>query len=97
MLRCLPRDFASPGKSRCHHLKFDAMRFQQITLAVGPGAFNKLHHAYVFTVSYGAGGSSESRRGFALTIASKHDNNTALFLCLGDTGVNPIFTFCWRC
>ncbi|UQQ18612.1 hypothetical protein MYA98_27780 [Salmonella sp. WGH-01] len=48
-------------------------------------------------MSYGAGGSSESRRGFALTIASKHDNNTALFLCSGDTGVNPIFTFCWRC
>ncbi len=44
-----------------------------------------------FTVSYGAGGSPESRRGFALTIASKNDNNTALFLCLGDAGVNPIF------
>ncbi|QUJ07908.1 hypothetical protein KCP70_25265 [Salmonella enterica subsp. enterica] len=50
-----------------------------------------MHHAPTFLPKVLRRGRPESRRGFALTIASKHDNNTALPVPRGDTGVNPIF------
>ncbi len=65
---------------------------QRITLAVG--RVRQYKYRLRFYRVYGAGGSPESRRGCR---AAVNDNNTALFLCTGDTGVNPIFTFCWRC
>jgi hypothetical protein len=86
-----------PGEPGCHHLKFDAVRFQQITLTVRPGAFNKLNGADLLSVADGTCGGAKCSGGFAFTIAGKNDNDAALFLRRRHAGIDLSFTRCWRC
>ena len=80
-----------PGETCGHHLKFDAVRLQQITLAVRPGPLDKLDHADFFAMADGAGRGAKGGGGFAFAVAGKDHHNTALVLGRRHPGVNFIF------
>lgn len=80
-----------PGKSGGHHLKLDAVRLQQVTLAVGPGAFDKLDDARFFPMSDSAGDGTKTGRRFSFSVTGEHDNNTAFFLRCRHAGINFVF------
>ncbi len=80
-----------PGKTGRHHLKFDAVRLQLITLTVWPGTFNKLNRAHLFTVADGTRRGAKGGGGFAFTVAGKNDNDAALVCCGRHAGIDPVF------
>ena len=69
-----------PGKAGRHHLKLNAVRLQQVALAVRPLALDKLYHRRFFTVADRARDGAEGGGGFALAVAGKNDNDAALIL-----------------
>ncbi len=64
---------------------------QQIALAVGPFALDKLDNAHLFAVPHGAQRGAESGGGFAFAVAGKDHNDAARFRRGSDARVNLLF------
>ena len=77
-----------PRKAGRHHLKLNAVRLKQITLAVRPLTFNKLDNADLLTVADGACRRAECGRGFPFAVAGKDDDDPALILSGRDARIN---------
>ena len=67
------------------------MRLKQITLAVWPLSLDELDYAYLLPVTDGAGRRTEGGSGFAFAVAGEDDNNSALILRGGNTGIDLLF------
>ena|SRR5690606_8230915 len=80
-----------PGKTGCHYLKLNAMRLEQITLAVGPFTLDKLDHAHFLPMPDCAGGGPKCGGGFAFAVAGEHDEDTALVLSGRHACINLFF------
>ncbi len=80
-----------PGEAGGHHLKFDAVRLQQITLAVRPGPLDKTGSRRLFAMADGAGRGAKGGGGLPLPLPVKTITMPRFVPGRRHPGVNFIF------